>query len=87
MAAEKELEAQNSLLASAHTFHIQQVRFQDRLQAELAAMHEQLELSGSAALSQAQQHAMMLAEQAEAAPETPAKAIATPGGTKYKAVD
>ena len=27
------------------------------------------------------------AEQAEEAPETPAKAIATPGGTKYKAVD
>ena len=27
------------------------------------------------------------AEQGEEAPETPAKAIATPGGTKYKAVD
>jgi len=39
IAAERELEAQNALLASAHTFHVQQQRFQDRLQAELAALH------------------------------------------------
>ena len=39
-AAEKELEAQNALLGSAHTFHVQQQRFQERLQAELAARHE-----------------------------------------------
>ena len=39
LAAEKELEAQNSLLASAHTFHVQQQRFQDRLQAEVSSLH------------------------------------------------
>ena len=39
-AAEKEIEAQAALLASAHTFHVQQQRFHDRLQAELAALHQ-----------------------------------------------
>ena len=38
-AAEKELEAQAGVLASAHTFHVQQQRFHERLQAELANLH------------------------------------------------
>ena len=39
-AADKELQAQSTLLASAHTFHVQQQRFHDRLQAELAKLHD-----------------------------------------------
>ncbi|MEC8197913.1 MAG: hypothetical protein VX228_16935, partial [Pseudomonadota bacterium] len=38
-AAIKELETQAGLLGSAHTFHVQQQRFFDRMQAELASMH------------------------------------------------
>ena len=39
LAAEKELEAQQAVLSSAHTFHVQQQRFHDRLQSELASLH------------------------------------------------
>ena len=84
-AAGKEIEAQAALLGSAHTFHVQQQRFHDRLQAELAALHRK-DRAHVASEHASQAKLQELTEQLNAARRAGAAAVAPAGADAAAAV-